>query len=118
MWLAAVGLFAAGLQLGGCSRKGSDAKPEPAVDCNNLCDKTFGSCVEEVLLASGKLDKKKLALFRKLNILPKITKEGHKTCLEGCRSKKGHFSDAKAVNACIAISDCKRHAACIARHIK
>jgi len=115
---ALVGILVAGLLVGsGCSKKGDGAKAKK-VDCNQLCDKTFGTCVSEVLLASGKMGQKKLALFKKLGLLERVRKQGHDECLKGCRAKDGQFSDGKAATACLELADCKKFATCITRHIK
>lgn len=115
-----LGLLAAGMLLvAGCAKDGSKASGKAnKVNCNALCDKTFGTCVNEVLLGSGKMDSKKLAMFKKLGLLKdKVIKPGHDKCLKGCVARKGQFRDSSAVNACLAIKDCKKYATCILKHM-
>ncbi len=102
----------------GCSKKDSDSAKPKKVDCDKLCDKTFGTCVSEVLMASGKMDAKKVAMFKKLGLLKKVQKQGHEQCLKGCRANDGQFGDAKSANTCLEMADCQKFATCITRHIK
>lgn len=108
-----------GLLIGtGCAKKDGGSSKANKLDCNKLCDKTFDTCVSEVLLASGKMNKKKLAMFKKLGLLKKVKKQGHEECLKGCRAKSGQFSDARSANACLDIADCTKFAKCITGYIK
>jgi hypothetical protein len=112
-------LLLVGLLVGpGCSDKGSKSAKSKKVDCQKLCDKTFGTCVSEVLMSSGKMDAKKVAMFKKLGLMKKVQKEGLAQCLKGCRAQKGQFGDSRSANKCIEMTDCKKFAACITRHIK
>jgi len=126
---ALLGLLVASLSMGRCSKKGSGGAKATKVDCNKLCDKTFGACQYQVLLANEKTKTAKtaktaktkqdsVALFKKLGLLKKFKERDQEKCLKGCQSRKGQFRDGKAVNACLEITDCPEFAACITRHIQ
>ncbi len=114
-----VALMFVGLLVGpGCSRDDASSAKPPKVDCQRLCDKTFGSCVTEVLLVSGKMDAKKVAAFKRLGLLKKVQKQGLDQCMSECRAKKGKSAYAKMANRCLAMADCKKFATCVTRQIK
>ncbi|MFH2009197.1 MAG: hypothetical protein ABI333_21590 [bacterium] len=110
-------LLAASTPLHGCGKKSPEEKLGK-VDCDTLCNRTFGTCAEQVFVASGKMQEGKVKLFKKLKILPRVKKEGLDNCLKGCRKQGGRGGDAMAINACLALDDCKRYASCIVKHIK
>ncbi len=116
--LTALVLAAGLLTIAGCSSKGGGETKTASVDCKKFCNKTFGTCVDEVILDSGKMDKKKMKAFKKLGFYKKVQQEGLNDCLKACDKRKGRFKDAKGVNDCLRIQDCKKFAPCITPHIK
>ncbi|MFH2009000.1 MAG: hypothetical protein ABI333_20590 [bacterium] len=97
----------------GCKDAVKKAKKQVKVDCEQLCSHTFKQCVTEVLLASGKLDAKKIDMITKAGALGKVKEAGYNACMTKCKEKKGYGSDAGKVNKCLEKKDCKAYAACI-----
>ena len=88
------------------------------VDCDKMCSKTFKDCVGEVLVASGKMDQKKIDLIKKAGAFKKVQEAGYSACMKDCKKKKGFGSDAGKINKCLEKKDCKSYADCIKKHIK
>ncbi|MFH2010763.1 MAG: hypothetical protein ABI333_29450 [bacterium] len=88
------------------------------VDCNRMCTRTFNECVGEVLVASGKMDSKKIDLIKKAGAFKKVQDAGYGACMNDCDRKKGFGSDAGKINKCLEKKDCKSYADCIKAVIK
>jgi hypothetical protein len=88
------------------------------VDCEKVCKRTFDECLEDVLVASGKLSKEKLDMAKKAGMLKKMKKQGYDTCLKNCKDQKGLGSDAGDINKCLKKKSCKEYADCIKGHLK
>ncbi len=104
--------------LSGCKESKETEKQSAVVDCKVFCERTFGSCGREVFIKSGKLRVDKAKLFKVLGLLKRVKAEGLEKCHKNCGDAEGVFGDAKQVNACLKIKDCKKYAACITQYIK
>lgn len=88
------------------------------VDCKKVCKRTFDECLEDVLVASGKLSKDKLEMAKKAGMLKKMKKQGFDTCMKNCKDQKGLGSDAGEINKCLKKDSCKEYADCIKKHLQ
>ena len=88
------------------------------IDCKKVCKRTFDECLEDVLIASGKLSKDKLDMAKKAGMLGKMKKQGFDACMKNCKDKKGIGSDAGEINKCMKKKNCKEFAECMKKHLK
>ena len=99
-------------------RKGAKQPNVGTVDCDTVCNRTFGQCAAEFFIASKAMKKEKVLLTQKVGIFPRIQKEGLDNCLRSCRSLKGKGRNAKAVNDCLKLDACGPFADCIVKLMK
>jgi hypothetical protein len=103
--------------IGSASGQGSGGASR--VDCARMCRKTFKECVEEVLLAAGKMSPRQLDKIKKIpGVIAKMQEAGYSACLRDCSKKKGVGMDARAINQCLALTSCKKYAQCVKKHIR
>ena len=88
------------------------------VDCEKVCERTFKECVADVLIATKKVDSKKMEMIKKVGKIEQVKAAGHKACVKDCKKKKGFGSDAGEINKCMKIKDCKEFAKCMKKHVK
>ncbi len=123
--ICALMILALTVTLGGCGDK-KDAKKKAKeemrakmkVDCEKMCTKTFRDCVGEVLVASGKMDKSKIDMIKKVGALKKVQDAGYAACVKDCKRKKGFGTDAAEINKCLKLDSCAAYAKCIKQHIR
>ena len=95
--VASLGLFA-------CSKK---------VDCKKVCKRTFDTCVEEVMVATGKVSEKQIKLIKKMGKLKDAAKQGYDKCMSKCKDQKGMASNSDKINKCMKKKSCEDYAKCM-----
>jgi hypothetical protein len=97
MTLSSLGFFA-------CSKK---------VDCEKVCKRTFDTCLEDVMVATGKVSKEQVELIKKMGKLKEAGKQGYDQCMTKCKDQKGMASDGDKINECMKKKSCEDFAKCM-----
>jgi len=90
-----------------------DGKVKSLVDCNAVCKRTFDTCLEDVMIATGKVTKKQIELIKQMGKYKEIGRQGQNDCLNKCRDQKGMASDGDKINECMKKKSCKDFAECM-----
>jgi hypothetical protein len=90
-----------------------DGKAKSLVDCNAVCKRTFDTCLEDVMLNTGKVTKKQIELIKKMGKLKEAGKQGYDQCLSKCRDQDGIASDGDEINECMGKKSCEDFAKCM-----
>jgi hypothetical protein len=99
--------------------EGSSEKGKNKVDCKEVCERSFKTCLSELLITSGKVSAEKLEMVKKRpGMLDRMKKQGFDVCMKNCQKKGGLGADATAINKCLEKKNCQEFAKCVGPLLK